>query len=153
MNRNWTDADGGRIARGVIWRLLALSGLALRAGVLPPPLRFVLLCILRGAAFRLRPIVLRMAGARGYRLVLPPSFPSETGGMKAEAEAKRLALCYRALARAAGDLLRSADDAAIAWQASRDKAALLRRIAMTLRPWPRAPGPGRLCAGMAHDTS
>jgi hypothetical protein len=141
------------MVKRVIWRLLALSGLALRAGALPTPLRFVLLCILRSAEWRLRPIALRMAGARGYRLVLPPSCASETGGMQAEAEAKRLALCYRALARAFGDLLRDAHRAAMALRTKRNTTAQLRRIAMTLCPWPHAPGSGRLRAGMAHDTS
>jgi hypothetical protein len=151
MDGKSTNEDDRRMARRVIWRLLALAALAHRTGAMALPLRFLLLWILRGAESRLRPIALRMARERNYRLVLPASLVSETGGT--QAEAKRLALCYRALARALGDLLRGAYHAAMAWQAGRATTALIRRMAMALRPWPQLPGSERLCAGMAHDTS
>lgn len=151
MDRDRTDEKGRQTVQRVIWRLLAFAALAGRAGAMALPLRFVLLWILRGAEARARPIVMGMAGECGYRLVLPSAIVTRTGGTQADAE--RLALCYRALARALSDLLRDESHAAAAWRESPHAACLLRRMARALCAWPQAPGSGSLRAGMAHDTS
>lgn len=144
----------------VLWRLLALSGLARRAGALPLPLRFVLLWILRGAESRARTIVMRMARRCGYVPVLAQVSASRTGtgtgGTQpgSGTEAERLALCFRALARAFG-AMRAGFRSDAASQESTQAAALLRCLAMAFSRWPQAPGLklNGLCDGAARDTS
>jgi hypothetical protein len=128
------------------------------------PLRFVLLWILRGAESRARTIVMRMARRGGYVPVLAQARASRTGAGTGTGtggtqpgsgtEAERLALCFRALARAFG-AMRAGFRSGAASQESTQAAALLRCLAMALCRWPQAPGLklNGPCAGAARDTS